>query len=165
MRTRVLVVAVATLVVAVVAQTTLFSRFQFVTPDLVMLVSILFAATDMRREAVLVLAFLGGLIVDLLGSTPLGLRAAVFTVVGFIAIRTVDRADLGPVAVALWVAALTLVGVILFLVVGTLFGEGGLVVTGLGRRLVFVPLTNLALSFLVAPMLERLTRSKTRGLM
>src|SRR5690606_5136117 len=115
MRARSLIVALVSLVVAVVAQTTLFSRFQFVTPDLVLLMTIIFATTEMRRELVLLLAFLGGLVVDLLSSTVMGLRAAVFTVVGYLAIRTVHRVDLGPVAVALWVGVLTLVGVGLFL--------------------------------------------------
>lgn len=165
MRLRPVVVALSTLVVAVVAQTTLFSRFEYVTPDLVLLLSILFATTSMRREAVLVVAFLGGLVIDLLSSTVLGLRAAVFTVVAFIAIRTAHRVDIGPAAVALWAGLLTLAGVVLFLIVGTLFGQGGLVATDLGRRLLFVPLTNLALTFAIAPMLERMISGKVRGLM
>lgn len=165
MRIRVVVVALLALVLAVVVQTTLFSRFRFVTPDLVMLLTILFATTDMRREGVLVAGFAGGLVVDLLSSTVLGLRAAVFTVVAYLAIRTVHRVDLGPVAVALWAGLLTLVGVGLFLLVGTLFGQGGLIATGLGRRIVFVPLTNLALSFLVAPVLNRMIRREIRGVL
>ena len=165
MTRRTLIVAVLSLLIGIVLQTTLFSRFNFVTPDLVLLLVILFATTEMRHEAVLVFAFLGGLTIDMLSSTPLGLRAAVFTVVGFIAVRTVHRVDLGPVAVALWVGALTLGGVALFLVVGTLFGQGGLVTTGLARRLVFVPLSNLVLSFVVAPALNRLVSGRVRGLL
>lgn len=165
MRLRPLVVAVAALLVAVVAQTTLFSRFEYVTPDLVLLLSILFATTSLRRELVLLLAFSGGLVIDLLSSTPLGLRAAVFTVIAFIAIRTAHRVDIGPVAVALWAGLLTLAGVVLFLIIGTLFGQGGLVATELGRRLVFVPLANLVLTFLIAPMLDRMITGKVRGLM
>jgi rod shape-determining protein MreD len=165
MRARSLMVALLSLVAAVVAQTTLFSRFQFVTPDLVLLITILFATTQMRSELVLLMAFLGGLVVDLLSSTVMGLRAAVFTVVAYLAVRTVHRVDLGPVAVALWVGLLTLVGVALFLLVGTLFGQGGLVTTGLARRIVFVPLTNLAMSFLFAPLLNRLMGGRARGVL
>lgn len=165
MRPRAIVLLLVTLVAAVVIQTTLFSRFRIVTPDLVLLLSILYAITGVRREAVLVLGFVGGLVVDLLSSTVLGLRAIVFTIVAYIAIRTVHRADFGPVAIGIWVALLTLVGVVLFLLFGTLFGQGGLIVTGLGRRILFVPLTNLALSFLVAPLLQRITRTPTRGVM
>lgn len=165
MRARALIVAIVSLVVAVVIQTTLFSRFRFVTPDLVLLLTILLAVTDLRREVVVVMGFLGGLVIDLLSSTVLGLRAAVFTAVAYIAVRTVHRVDIGPVAVAIWVGLLTLAGVVLFLVVGTLFGEGGLIVSGLGRRIVFVPLTNLVLSFFLAPLLNRLISSQTRGVL
>ena len=165
MRVRDLVAAVGVLLVAVIVQTTLISRFRFVTPDLVLLISILFATTGMRREGVLLMAFTGGLVIDLLSSTVLGLRAAVFTVVAFIAIRTVHRVDLGPVAVALWVGALTVMGVVLFLVVGTLFGQGGLIGTGLGRRVVFVPVTNLLLSFGAAPLLNGLISREHRGVL
>lgn len=165
MRFRPVVVSLAALVVAVVAQTTLFSRFEYVTPDLILLLSILFATTSLRREIVLVLAFMGGLVIDLLSSTVLGLRAAVFTVIAFIAVRTAHRADIGPVAVALWAGLLTLAGVVLFLVLGTLFGQGGLIATGLGRRLIFVPLTNLVLAFVIAPVLDRMISGKVRGLM
>ena len=86
-------------------------------------------------------------------------------VVAFIAIRTVHRVDLGPVAVAVWVAILTLIGVVLFLVVGTLFGQGGLIGTGLGRRVIFVPITNMALSFVVAPLVNRLISREHRGVL
>jgi rod shape-determining protein MreD len=165
MRIRDLVAAVGVLLVAVIVQTTLISRFRFVTPDLVLLISILFATTGMRREGVLLMAFTGGLVIDLLSSTVLGLRAAVFTVVAYVAIRTVNRVDLGPVAVALWVGALTLVGVVLFLLVGTLFGQGGLIGTGLGRRVVFVPVTNLLLSFGATPLLNRLISREHRGVL
>ena len=165
MRIRVAVAAVGTLLVAVIIQTTLISRFQFVTPDLVLLISILFATTGMRREGVLLMAFTGGLVIDLLSSTVLGLRAAVFTVVAYIAIRTVHRVDLGPVAVALWVGVLTLLGVVLFLLIGTLFGQGGLIGTGLGRRVIFVPVTNMLLSFGVAPLLNRLISREHRGVL
>lgn len=165
MRPRRLLAPVGLLLVAIVLQTTLFGRFDFVTPDLVLLLVILMATTDLRREGVLVFGFTGGLLVDLLSSNVVGLRAAVFTVVAYIGIRTVDRVDLGPVAVAIWVAALTLVGVVFFLILGTLFGQGGLIATGLGRRVIFVPVTNLVLSFLVAPLVQRLTGSKIGGLL
>jgi rod shape-determining protein MreD len=165
MRARQIVLAVLVLLLAVVVQTTLFSRFEFVTPDLVLLLSILFAATSMRNEAVLVMSFAGGLVVDLLGSTVLGLRAAVFTLAGYLAIRTVDRADLGPVAVAIWAGLITLVGVVLFLLIGTLFGQGGLIGTGLGRRIVLVPLANMVFTFPIAPALTRLLAVNPRGVM
>lgn len=165
MTARRLLAAFAVIFVAVVVQTTLFARFRFVAPDLVLLLCILFATTELRRELVLLLAFTGGLVVDLLGSTTLGLRAAVFTVVAYVAIRTFERVDIGPVAVGLWVAALTLVGVVLFLLLGTLSGQGGLVTAGVGRRIALVPLSNLAFSFLVVPLLNRVMGREVRGVL
>ncbi|MGA7269562.1 MAG: rod shape-determining protein MreD [Acidimicrobiia bacterium] len=165
MRARSILVSLGLLLVALIIQTTLISRFRFVTPDLMMLLTIIFALTSMRREMVLLLGFGAGLVVDLLSSTVMGLRAAVFTVLAFIAVRTAQRADAGPVVVAIWVGLLTLLGVVLFLLVGTLFGQGGLITTDLARRVIFVPLTNLALSFLVAPMVIRLIDGKRRGLL
>ena len=109
MRLRTVLVVVFVILTAIVIQTTLFGRVRVVTPDLVMLVSILFALTRLRTEAVLGLAFVSGLVIDLLGSSLLGLRAIVFTVVAYIAIRTRERAEIGRLATALWVGVLTIV--------------------------------------------------------
>jgi rod shape-determining protein MreD len=165
MRARPLIVGMAALLVAVVLQTTLVSRFRLVSPDLIVLVSILFALSGLRREVVLVLAFTGGLVMDLLGPTVLGLRATVATAAAFLAIRTASRVDLGPVAVALWVGGLTLVSMALFVLIGTLFGQGTIIASGLGRRMVLVPLANLVLSFPIAPVLTRMMSSDPRGVM
>ena len=165
MRPRALALSALLLLLGLIVQTTLIARFRFVTPDLMMLLAISFALTALRREAVLFLAFSAGLAVDMLSSTVLGLRAAVFTIVAYAAIRTAHRVEFGPVAVAVWVGLLTFGGVALFLILGTLFGQGGLIGTGLGRRIVFVPVTNMALSFLVTPMLSRLLNGDRRGLL
>lgn len=159
-----LVLALVLLLAAVVIQTTVFGRFRLVTPDLVAMVSILFTLTPLRREAVLMLAFTGGLVIDLLGSTVVGLRAAVLTLVAYLALRTVDRVDLGPVVVALWTGLLTLVGVVLFIVVGSLFGQTALVGTEVGRRIVLVPIANTVFSLLIGPLVVRLmSPDRNRG--
>lgn len=165
MRGRAVLAAVVAVLAAVVLQTTLINRFQFVSPDLVLLVSILLALTSLRKEAVLLFAFVGGLTVDLIGPTLLGLRASIATLTAYLALRTVGRVDLGPVAVAIWVGLMTLVGVTLFVLIGTLFGQGSLVTTGLGRRLSLVPLANLVLSFPIAPLLSRMMNTDPRGVM
>ena len=115
MRFRTVAVIVLLYLVAIVVQTTLFGRITVVTPDLVMLVSILLALTRIRPEAVLGLAFASGLIVDLLGSSLLGLRAIVFSVVAYIAVRTRERAEVGRLATALWAGVLSLIGVALII--------------------------------------------------
>lgn len=160
-----MVIGLILVLASVLVQTSLFSRFRLVTPDLVMLSAILFALTGMRREGVLAMAFLGGLTIDLLGSTVLGLRASVFVIVAYLGIRTRERVDVGPIAVAIWVGLLTLVGVVLFLLVGTLFGQGGLISADVGRRVVAVPIANLVFSFLLAPLFTRVMADGQRGLL
>jgi rod shape-determining protein MreD len=105
---------------------------------------------------VLGLAFLSGLIIDLLGSAVLGLRAIVFTVVAYLALRSRDRADIGRIITGLWAGLLTLGGVVLLIVVGTLFGQTVLLGEGVVDRLFLVPAANLILALIFAPLLVRL---------
>ena len=156
MRPRTLVVIALAIVLAVVLQTTLFTRLVFFTPDLVMLVVIFLAMTRLRPELVLLLAFLSGLIVDLLGSSLLGLRAVVFTAVAFIALRTSERAEIGRLATAIWAGLMTLIGVFLLLIHGTIFGQISLLGEGVLGTLISVPLSNLVLAAMLAPGFVRL---------
>lgn len=155
-RLRTLVLIAALLLVAVVLQTTLFSQTEVFVPDLVMLVVILLCLTRIRPEAVLAIGFLAGVSVDLLGSAVLGLRAIVFTAVAYIAVRTRERADIGRIITALWVGLLTFGGVVLLLLVGTLFGQRVLLGEGVVDLLVLVPLANLVLAWILAPVVVRL---------
>ncbi len=155
MRGRTALIIGLTVLIAVLVQTTLFGRLQVVTPDLVMLVGILLALTRVRTEAVLAIAFLSGLIMDLLGASLIGLRAVVYTTVAYIAIRTKERAELGRVTIAIWAGLLTLLGVVLLLLLGTLFGQVALVGEGGVSVMVLVPLANTALAALLAPTFVR----------
>ena len=143
-------------IIAVVVQTTLINQLQFVIPDLVMLLVILLALTRVRPEAVLGVAFFSGLLIDLLGTSLLGLRAMVFTVVAFAAIRTSDRAEIGRVGVALWAGLLTFGGILLFGLVGTLFGEGTLLGSDVVSRMFVVPIANTILAAATAGLFVRL---------
>ncbi len=144
------------ILLAVIIQTTLFGRLRIVTPDLVMLIGILLALTRLRSEAVLGIAFLSGLIIDLLGASLIGLRAVVYMAVAYIAIRTRERAELGRVTIAIWAGILTLVGVVLLILIGTLFGQGTLLGDDAFSRMILVPLANLVVAALVAPTFVRL---------
>ncbi len=143
-------------IVAVVVQTTLINQLQFVTPDLVMLVVILLALTRVRPEAVLGVAFVSGLLLDLLGSSLLGLRAIVFTVVAYAAIRTRERAEIGRVGVALWAGLLTFGGIVVLALVGTLFGQATLLGSDVVSRMFLVPIANTVLAAATAGMFVRL---------
>ena len=156
MRGRTALIIGLTVLVAVLIQTTLFGRLQVVTPDLVMLVGILLALTKVRTEAVLAIAFLSGLIMDLLGASLIGLRAVVYTTIAYIAIRTKERAELGRVTIAIWAGLLTLLGVVLLLLLGTLFGQVALVGVRGVSAMILVPLANTALAALLAPTFVRL---------
>lgn len=156
MRLRTVLTVGALLLVSLVLQTTLFSQIELFTPDLVLLVVILLGLTKIRPELVLAVAFMSGLAVDLLGSAVLGLRAMVFTVVAYLAVRTRDRADIGRVITGLWAGLLTLAGVILVIVVGTLFDQTVLLGEGVVDQLYLVPIANLILAWIFAPIFVRL---------
>lgn len=151
----------ALLIAAVVIQTTLFGQLRIGSPDLMMLFAILLALTRIRPELVLGLAFLSGLLVDLLGSSLLGLRAVVFTVVAYIALRTRERAEIGRFATALWAGILSLVGVLLLVLLGTLFGQTSLLGPDVARRILVVPAANLLLAALLAPLFVRVVDGDT----
>jgi rod shape-determining protein MreD len=114
------------------------------------------ALTRIRTEAILAVAFVSGLIMDLLGASLIGLRAVVYTTIVYIAIRTKERAELGRVTIAIWAGLLTLLGVVLLLLLGTLFGQAALVGESGVSAMVLVPLANMALAALLAPTFVRL---------
>jgi len=152
------------LMAAVIIQTTLFGQLRIVSPDLVMLFVILLALTRIRSELVLGTAFLSGLLVDLLGSSLLGLRAVVFTVVAYIALRTRERAEIGRLATALWAGLLSLLGVLLLVLIGTLFCQSSLLGPDIVNRILIVPLANLIVAALFAPLFVRLVDGDTTAL-
>jgi len=156
LRFRPLVSVVFLILFAVVIQTTLFGRIEAITPDLMMLISILFALTRIRPEAVLGFAFASGLIIDLIGSSLLGLRGIVFTIVAYIAVRTRDRADIGRVVIGIWAGLLTFIGVLAILLIGTLFGQSTLLGSGTQWEILLVPLANMVIGTLIAPLVVRL---------
>jgi rod shape-determining protein MreD len=149
------------LLLAVVLQTTLFSQTTLFTPDLVLLVVIMFCLTRLRPELILALAFMSGLAVDLLGSAVLGLRAMVFTMVAYLGIRTRERADVGRIITGVWTGLLTLAGVVLLILVGTLFNQAVLLGEGVTDRLYLVPIANTVLALIFAPLFVRLVDRDT----
>lgn len=156
MRGRPALVIGVTILLAVLVQTTLFARLRVVTPDLVLLIGVFLSLTRIRPEAVLGVAFISGLIVDLLGASLLGLRAVVYTIVAYIAIRTKERAELGRATIAIWTGLLTFVGVVLLILVGTLFGQISLLGENAASRMILVPLANVAVAGLLAPTFVRI---------
>lgn len=155
MRVRSAIVIALLIVVALVLQTTLFSQTSIFTPSLVLLIVIMLGLTKIRPETVLALAFVSGLAVDLLGSAVLGLRALVFTLVAYLALRTRERADIGRIITGIWAGLLTLAGVVLVILVGTLFGQTVLLGEGVVEQLLLVPISNMILAWMFAPLFVR----------
>lgn len=150
--------------VALVIQTTLFGRLTVagVTPDVVLVAVLLFAVRS-RSESAILFAFVSGLVFDALSVTALGLRAGVYAAVAFVAIRTIERMDSNPFSVAAWVGMLTLAGVVLFLVVGTIFGQVNMNAGEAMRRVILIPIYNLVLAAMLSPLSARLLAPSRRG--
>jgi rod shape-determining protein MreD len=147
---RPVLIALGLAVVGLVLQATLFRRFTWLVPDLVVLVVIL-ATLSLRAEIALVIGFLSGVLFDVsLASSILGLRALVYTVVAYLAVRTRQRADSGPLAVGIWAGVLSLISVALVVVVGVLFGLSAELGDAMLRRFIEVPITNAVSAALLA---------------
>lgn len=145
-----------------ILQATLFRRFTWLVPDLVVLVVIL-ATLSLRPEIALVIGFLSGALFDVsLASSVLGLRALVYTVVAYLAVRTRRRADSGPVAVGIWAGLLSLVSVALVVVIGVLFGQSAELGDAMLRRFIEVPITNAVSAALLVIPVTRIMQSGGR---
>lgn len=156
MRLRTAATVFLIVLLSVVVQTTLINQLQYVIPDLVMLNVILLALTRVRPEAVLGVAFSSGLLIDLLGSSLLGLRAIVLTVVAYVAIRTRERAEIGRIGLAFWAGLLTFGGIVILALVGTLFGQATLLGSDVVSRMFLVPIANTILAAATAGVFVRL---------
>lgn len=155
--------SVVIIAAAIVVQSSVFGRFRLdaIAPDVVALVLILVSLRE-RPPAAMVTAFVAGLAVDAISADALGLRASVYTAMVFLAVRTRERADAGPVAAAVWVGVLSLAAVIFLVLMGTLFGQiewGG---TRSLTAMVVVPTLNLVLALLLMPIVDRIQRPSVR---
>jgi hypothetical protein len=80
----------------------------------------------------------------------------VFTIVAYLALRTRERADIGRIVTAVWAGLLSLAGVVLLILVGTLFSQTVILGDGVVDLLLLVPLSNAILAWLFAPLVVRL---------
>ena len=110
----------------------------------------------------MLLGFTSGLAVDLLGSSPLGLRALVLTLIAYATVRTRDRSDINVVATGIAVALLSLLGVALVVVIGTLFGEASFRDPNVFRKILLVPVYNLVLGVVVLPLVTLVVAGRRR---
>jgi rod shape-determining protein MreD len=163
MRTRAIGLSLLAAALAVLLQTTLFGQVRIfgVAPDLVML-TVIAVARRLDAEPAVLLGFTSGLAMDLLGSSPLGLRALVLTLIAYATVRTRDRFDINVVATGLAVVLLSLLGVVLVVVVGTLFGEASFQDPNLLRKILLIPIYNLVLGVVVFPLVTLVVGGRRR---
>jgi rod shape-determining protein MreD len=146
----------AVVVTALLLQVSLFSQFSFdgARPDVMILVAVAggFVAGSERGA---VIGFVSGLAYDLVLTTPLGLSAFVYTLVGYTVgavSNSVVRSSvwIGPVVVAAGSAA----GMVLYAVVAEVLGQAALTGPPLTSIVVVVAAVNTAL----APIVVRAVR-------
>ncbi len=156
-------IALLLAVTAVVVQTTLFVEIRpfGVSPNLVVLV-VIAAARYLDPDPGVLFGFSAGLLTDLLGSDPLGMWALVMTVVAFVTLRLRERTETAPVFSIVMVLALTFFGEVLFVLVGTLFGEKLLSQRGVVRIVVLTSVYNAILAIAVLPVVTRLLQDRRR---
>ena len=143
------------MLLAVILQTTVFPRPFGSSPNLVLLV-VIGIGLYMDSEVAVVTGFIGGLLNDLVGDTILGLWALVITVVAYAASQYRYRAEGNLVRMVLGVFGLTIIGQLLFGLIGTLFGQGFLADTSLIFGVVLTGALTLLLATVVLPLVSRL---------
>jgi len=149
MRARVMILALGFVIVAVVIQTTVFApgRLQPLgAPPNLVLLTVLAVDRYLEAEAALLVAFTAGLLVDLLGGSPLGLWAISLTAAAYVAVKIRDRIEDNLLLTAISVFALTLLGQVLFVAVGTLFGLSTITDPHLVRKLLLPAVYNVILA-------------------
>jgi rod shape-determining protein MreD len=146
-KVRPVAITVAILILAVALQTTLFSRIRpFDTAPALVLLVVLALARHLPSEYALLTGFGAGLFQDLLAETPLGLWALVLTAVAFVVLRFRDRLEDEFGYVGPFVLAVTLGGLTLFAVLGTIFGEKTLADAGIIRKIALPAVYNVLLA-------------------
>jgi rod shape-determining protein MreD len=166
MSRRAVAISLGLVFVAVIIQTTLFGdgRVQpFGASPLLVPLVVMACVRYLEPEPALLLGFTGGLLLDLLGGSPLGLWAMVNVVVAYVGLRLRARADDGVLVVAFGVFAVSLLAQGLFLLAGTLFGQRLFATSGIVKLLLLPALYTTLLAAGVFPAVTWLLRERTVG--
>ena len=160
-----LAIALGCSVAAVILQTTLFVEVKpfGASPNLVLLV-VVGSVRYLDPEPSILLGFTSGLLMDLLGGFPMGMWGLVITVIAFVSQKLWRRAQEAPALMLVGVFALTFLGEALFVLLGTLFGQGTLSESGLVRIILLTSTYNAVLAFGVLPLLSVMLRTRRRTL-
>lgn len=165
MRGRHIGIALLMVVTAVVAQTAVFGDGRInplgASPAVVIVV-VLACARYLDPEPSLLLGFTAGMLLDLLGGSPLGLWALAYTVAVYVGLRFRERANDGPAVIGVGIFALTLLANALFLIVGTLFGERFFTSTAVIKNTLLPAVYNLGIAAVAFPVVTRLIGDRRR---
>jgi len=165
-RTRPVAISLGLVVIAVIAQTTVFTTGRIqplgAAPNLVLLV-VIACARYLDAEPALLVAFTAGLLMDLLAGSPLGLWAISMTVVAYLTHRTKRRAEEGPLWILAGVFVLTVIGQFLYVLLATLFGQNALGDPELIRKLFLPAVYNVILAAPIFWAIRALLRPKERS--
>ncbi len=148
---------------SIVLQTALFgeSRIQpFGASPNLPLVTTIAVVRYLDPEPGLLTGFTAGLLMDLLGGSPLGLWAMSITVVAYLTQRYRDRSGEALLAMAVGIFVLSVAGHVLFGIIGTLFGQRFFTDPGVIRLLIAPAAYNVVLAALVLPLASRLMRAR-----
>jgi rod shape-determining protein MreD len=123
------VLSLLAVLIAIVIQTTVFAPGRIqplgVAPALVTLV-VIAVSPEVEAEYLLLIGFTAGILMDLIGSGTLGLWAMTLTAVAYAAGRLKPRFSEGSLYVIGIVFGLTVASQFLYVLLGTLFGQGTL---------------------------------------
>lgn len=160
------VISLLLVVAAIVLQTTVFSPGRIqpvgVAPALVTLVVIAVSA-HIESEYHLLIGFTAGILMDLIGGGTLGLWAMTLTVVAYASSQLKVRFPDGPGHVAGIVFGLTVLSQFLFVLLGTLFGQGTFAEPRVIANIMLPGAWNLVLAVPVFWLLNKVFNSRQRG--
>jgi rod shape-determining protein MreD len=159
-------IALLAVVVSLVIQTTVFGASGIepfgVAPAFVTLV-VIALGPYVEAEYHLLLGFTAGILADLMGSGTLGLWAMSLTVVAYASSRLRSRFNEGLLLSGVLVFALTILGQVVFVVLGTLFGQNLLSDSSLIAKIVLPAVWNLVLAVPVLWVLGAAFNQRDKG--
>ncbi len=157
-------VAVALVILGVALQTTLFVKLRpfGASPALALLV-VLAVSRHLGRVPALFVGFATGLLLDGLSETALGLWALVLTTVAFATVRLRRRFEDDLTLLIPGVFLISFVGLALYALLGTIFGEQTLADAQVVRKMLLPAVYNTILAPLILPPISRLIGERGGG--